>query len=74
MILNLLKFLLLDFEFLLLPSLVTFPLLPSPLATLALFSVKVGDSETGEASTKIARCIHLKVQKIVSECSALNST
>ena len=73
MILNLLKFLLLDFEFLL-PSLVTFPLLPSPLATLALFSVKVGDSETGEASTKIARGIHLKVQKIVSECSALNST
>ena len=55
--LNLLNFLL-DFEFLFLPSLVTFPVLPSPLA------IKVGDS----ALTNFARSTHLKVQKIVSDC------
>ena len=45
---------LLDFEFLFLPSLVTFPVLPSPLA------IKVGDS----ALTNFARSTHLKVQKL----------
>ena len=59
---------LLDFEFLFLPSLVTFPVLPSPLASLAFFSIKVGDSATGDALTNFAKCTHLKVQKIVSDC------
>ena len=49
---------LLDFEFLFLPSLVTFPVLPSPLA------IKVGDSAIGDALTNFARSTHLKVQKL----------